>query len=125
TALARLSLLPATEKKLYFLVTPDQRRLHGAQGLEPACGAALTKTCQARCASENPASCCSPRSSSSNNSPICSRVLAAITRVDGVASACSRAARLGVSPTTDCSCAEPSPITSPTITNPVAAPTRA
>src|SRR5229473_2368414 len=32
---------------------------------------------------------------------------------------------LGVSPTTDCSCAEPSPIRSPTITSPVAMPTRA
>ena len=36
-----------------------------------------------------------------------------------------RAARFGVSPTTDCSCAEPSPIKSPTTISPVAIPTRA
>jgi hypothetical protein len=32
-----------------------------------------------------------------------------MTTAPGSASACSRAARFGVSPTTDCSCAEPSP----------------
>jgi hypothetical protein len=47
-----------------------------------------------------------------------------ITTCPGPASACSRAARFGVSPTTPCFCAAPSPIRSPTTTNPVAMPTR-
>ena len=51
-------------------------------------------------------------------------MLGAITTVPGSASACSRAARFGVSPTTACSCAAPSPIRSPTTTSPVAIPTR-
>ena len=50
--------------------------------------------------------------------------LSAITSVFGVASACSRAARFGVSPTTPRSCAAPSPIRSPTTTSPVAMPSR-
>ena len=41
------------------------------------------KTRQARCGSAKPASCCGPRSSRSNNSPICCRVLAAMTRRGG------------------------------------------
>ena len=50
----------------------------------------------------------------------------AVTRLDvGSAKACNRAARFGVSPTTDCSCAGPAPIKSPTTTSPVAIPTRA
>ena len=47
-----------------------------------------------------------------------------MTTVLGSASACSRAARFGVSPTTACSCAAPAPIRSPTTTSPVAMPTR-
>ena len=47
------------------------------------------------------------------------------TTLPGSASACRRAARLGVSPTTVSSCAAPSPISSPTTTTPVAMPTRA
>ena len=43
----------------------------------------------------------------------------------GSASACRRAARFGVSPTTASSWAAPSPIRSPTTTSPVAMPTRA
>ena len=38
--------------------------------------------------------------------------------------ACNRAARLGVSPTTACSCADPCPTRSPTTTMPVAMPMR-
>ena len=49
----------------------------------------------------------------------------ATTTVPGSASACRRAARLGVSPTTASSCAAPSPTRSPTTTSPVAIPTRA
>ena len=45
-----------------------------------------------------------------------------ITTSLGPARACSRAARFGVSPTTACSCAAPSPIRSPTTTSPVAMP---
>ena len=48
----------------------------------------------------------------------------AMTTVPGSASACSRAARFGVSPTTACSWAAPAPIRSPTTTSPVAMPTR-
>ena len=53
------------------------------------------------------------------------RVAWLITTLPGAASACSRAARFGVSPTTASSCAAPSPIRSPTTTRPVAMPTRA
>ncbi len=48
-----------------------------------------------------------------------------MTTAPGSASAWSRAARFGVSPTTASSCAAPSPISSPTMTTPVAMPTRA
>src|SRR5215472_6055303 len=48
-----------------------------------------------------------------------------MTTVFGSARPCSLAARFGVSKTTDCSCADPSPIRSPTTTRPVAIPTRA
>ena len=41
------------------------------------------KTRQTRCGSPKPARCCGPRSSRSNSSPICCRVLAAITRLAG------------------------------------------
>ena len=57
--------------------------------------------------------------------PTCRRVVWAMRIASGSAKSCSRAARFGVSPTTDCSCAEPSPIRSPTTTSPVAMPTRA
>ena len=56
--------------------------------------------------------------------PICRRVLSATTRVPGRASACRRAARFGVSPTTPRSCAAPAPIRSPTTTRPLAMPIR-
>ena len=46
----------------------------------------------------------------------------AITTVPGAATCCSRAARFGVSPTTACSRAAPSPTKSPTTTRPVAMP---
>ena len=47
-------------------------------------------------------------------------MLSAMTTVFGSAMLCRRAARLGVSPTTACSCADPVPIRSPTTTKPVA-----
>jgi hypothetical protein len=50
-------------------------------------------TRQARCGSAKPASCCGPRSSRSNSSPIWRRVASAITSVFGVAKAGSRALR--------------------------------
>ena len=65
-----------------------------------------------------------PRSRHSKRSPISRRVPAAMTTAPGSAKACSRAATLGVSPTTECSCAGPLPIRSPTTTCPVAIPTR-
>ena len=42
-----------------------------------------------------------------------------MTTAFGTATACRPAARLGVWPTTDCSCTEPSPIRLPTTTSPV------
>ena len=68
---------------------------------------------------------CVPRSANSNSWPSRRRVPPATTTVPGSASACRRAARFGVSPTTASSCAAPSPIRSPTTTSPVAMPTRA
>src|SRR5262245_52062527 len=65
-----------------------------------------------------------PRSWYSKRSPTSCRVLAAITTLFGSAIACSRAARLGVSPTMPRSCASPRPIRSPTITGPVPMPMR-
>jgi len=82
-------------------------------------------TRQAGCGSAKPASGCGPRSSISNSVPICLRVPSATTKVLGRASACRRAARFGVSPTTPRSCAAPAPIRSPTTTRPVAMPIRA
>jgi hypothetical protein len=81
-------------------------------------------TRQARCASANPARDRGPRSSISNRLPICRRVPSEMTRVPGWATACSRAARFGVSPTTPRSCAAPAPIRSPTTTRPLATPSR-
>ena len=97
---AALRLLPAAEQQLDFLVTPDERRRPRAQRLEPAQLPLSPTTRQAGCGSAKPASACGPRSSRSNSPPICRRVASAMTSVFGVASACSRAARFGVSPTT-------------------------
>jgi len=82
-------------------------------------------TCQAGTGAAIPFTSTVPRSRYSKRSATSRRVLAAITTVPASASVCNRAARFGVSPTTDCSCAEPSPIRSPTTTSPVAIPTRA
>ena len=98
---AALRLLPAAQQQLDFLVAPDERRLPRAQGLEPAYLAALAQAPARRVAARQSRQvACGPRSSRSNSSPICWRVLSAMTSVFGVASACSRAARFGVSPTT-------------------------
>ena len=98
---------------------PDRRAAkRPTSGLSP-------RTRQASCGSSKPASCFRPRSSKSNSFPICCLVLAATTRAPGEASACSRAARLGVSPMIDCSWEEPLPIRSPTTTDPLAMPIRA
>ena len=64
-------------------------------------------TRHADCGSAKPASACGPRSARSNSPPTCRRVASAMTSVFGAASACSRAARFGVSPTTPRSCAAP------------------
>src|SRR5215472_5282641 len=81
-------------------------------------------TCQTRTGAAMPFTSTAPRSWYSKRSPTSRRVPAAMTTAPCSASACSRAARFGVSPTTDCSCAEPLPIRSPTTTSPVAIPTR-
>ena len=82
-------------------------------------------TCHAGTGPAMPFTSTAPRSRYSKRSPTSRRVPAAITTAFGSARACSRAARFGVSPTTDCSRAEPSPIRSPTTTRPVAMPMRA
>ena len=79
--------------------------------------------CHAWMASAKPLSATIPRSRYSNRPPVSLRVLDEITTAPGSASACSRAARFGVSPTTACSWAAPAP-SSPTTTSPVAMPTR-
>ena len=95
------------------------------QRLEPAFGATLAHDPRRRATgSAKPLSRRGPRSSSSNRPPTSRRVAWLITTLPGAASACSRAARFGVSPTTACSCAAPSPTSSPTTTSPVAIPTR-
>ena len=65
-----------------------------------------------------------PTSPSSKRLPRSFRVASAMTTVFGSAIPCKRAARFGVSPTMPRSCASPDPIKSPTMTNPVAMPTR-
>ncbi len=87
--------------------------------------AALPRTTRAAITgAPKPLSSTAPRSTYSNRPPVSRRVLGAITTAPGSASACSRAARFGVSPTTACSCASPEPTRSPTTTRPVAMPTR-
>jgi hypothetical protein len=76
--------------------TGSQRR-SGAAPARPASGAAMPLTSTA------------PRSRYSKRSPTNRRVPAAMTTASGSAKASKRAARFGVSPTTDCCCAEPSP----------------
>jgi hypothetical protein len=82
-------------------------------------------TCEAGTGLAMPFTSTAPRSRYSKRSRTSRRVLAAMTTASGSARVCRRAARLGVSPTTDCSCADPLPIRSPTTTSPVAIPTRA
>ena len=82
-------------------------------------------TCQAGTGAAMPLTSTVPRSRYSNRSPTSRRVPAAMTTVSGSARACSRAARFGRFTDDRCSCAEPSPIRSPTTTSPVAMPTRA
>ena len=79
-------------------------------------------TRQTASGSAKPLRRCGPRSSSSNRPPTSRRVAWLITTLPGSASACRRAARFGVSPTTASSRAAPSPIRSPTTTCPVAMP---
>jgi class 3 adenylate cyclase len=81
-------------------------------------------TCQASTGSVMPLTSTGPISRYSKKSPASRRVRAAITTASGSAKACKRAARFGVSPTTDCSWVDPPLIISPTTTNPVAIPTR-
>src|SRR5262249_31103760 len=79
------------------------------------------KTRHATTGSENPLSSNGSRRSHTNTSPSSRRVLAAMSVVLGAATLSKRAARLRVSPTTICSCADSSPMASPT-TTPTAAP---
>ena len=97
----------------------------------PACRAAkrLSSACSPRTAkagigSEMPLSLCGPRSLRTNRSPSRFLVVPAMTTIAGSATACSLAARFGVSPTTACRWAAPSPMRSPTTTRPVAMPMR-
>ena len=122
---AALRLLPAAQQQLEFLVAPDERRLPRAQGLEAAYHPALAERPARRAAarrSRRAPAVRDPRDRTVRRSAGASP--SAMTRVFGMASACSRAARFGVSPTTPRSCAAPSPIRSPTTTSPVAMPSR-
>ena len=108
------------------MLAADQRRQAvGAcaprSGSRPRSGRAPTKpwTGAAR-----PLTAWAPRSESSNRPLTSRRVLSLITTRPGSASACSRAARFGVSPTADAPRRQPA-IRSPTTTRPVAIPTRA
>ena len=88
-----------------------------AQRLEAALGLPLAEHPPAATGSAKPLRRAAPRSASSNRPPSRRRVPVAITMVPGAASACRRAARLGVSPTTASSAAAPAPISSPTTTS--------
>ncbi len=81
-------------------------------------------TCHTGTGAAMPFTSTAPRSRYSKRSPTSRCGPAAMTTVSGSARVCSRAARFGVSPTTDCSCADPAPTGSPTTTKPVAIPTR-
>ena len=124
-ALILTALMPTLKQYFQFFVAPNQRRLPRAQGLKAA-----------------------PPAAGANNTPGMDRLFKAFGvlrrqfiileqparepvggAVDNnrirLAAACRRAARLGVSPTTLCSCEAPEPIRSPTTTRPVAIPIRA
>ena len=76
---AALRLLPAAQQQFDFLVASDERRLPERSASNRLTSPLSPKTRQAGCGSAKPASCWGPRSSRSNSSPICCRVLAAMT----------------------------------------------
>ena len=126
-AVACLGARPTPQQQVDLLVAADQgHQRRSVQSLEAACDGTRTQylPCRHRRGDalqfdgaeiavleqmRRPAGVCSQRS----------------RQYSGSANACRRAARLGVSPTTVCSCADPAPIRSPTTTSPVAIPTRA
>ncbi len=95
-----------------------------ARAARPAASPRSPVTRQAGTGSSMPLRDWPPRSSQSKRSPSSARVPAPITTWSAAATDCSRAARLGVSPTTALSADAPSPTMSPTTTRPVAMPTR-
>ena len=104
-ALAVPGLLPSAQQQRDLLArarpaASDRRRAAPRSGLrrDPR-----PRPARPRSGSAKPLSRCGPRSSSSNTPPSSRRVAWLITTLPGAASAWSRAARFGVSPTTVCS----------------------
>ena len=126
-AVAVLGPGPALEQDAQLVLAPDQRREPLAvQRLEAAFGATLAFDPPGR---ERLGEALEPQRAEVGQLEQAADQppgrLADRPRCPAAASAWSRAARFGVSPTTACSCAAPSPISSPTTTRPVAMPTRA
>src|SRR5215471_12449730 len=122
-AIAAFYLLPSPHQQLDLLVAAEQWR-SGRKASKRLSTAFAPMTRQTGTGSLKPVMETLPRARYSKSPPTRRRVLPSMTTVSGSASACSREARLGVSPTTPCSCDAPSPMRSPTITKPVAMPTR-
>ena len=125
--LARPRTAPAAEQQLHLLLAPDQRRRVARRAAPRSGSRRRPRRAPARRAPGPgmPFSSAAPRSAQENSAPVSRRVAASTTTAPGSARACRRAARFGVSPTTPRSRASPSPMTSPTTTEPVAMPTRA
>ena len=131
-----LTCLPAIAKQAQFLHAPDQRpRVANAVAVslrtlarimrtEAALDRSSPMTCQAR------TGCREAVQRHCTEVPIFEqvaasrRVVSAMTMASGCATACSRAARFGVSPSAVCSRAAPAFTSSPTTTRPVAMPMR-
>ena len=118
-AFTALRLLPTAQKQLDLRRPTRRLPERNAQSAQhPA-----RHDRHAGCGAPKPQVVCGPRSARSKSPPICRWVASAMTSVSGAASACSRAARFGVSYDPR-SCATPSPIRSPTTASPVATPSR-
>ena len=81
-------------------------------------------TCQRRIGSVSLFVSSAPRSRQSNKLPIRRQVVGSIVTVSGCADTCNRTAKSGASPTIPWSRTSPTPTRSPTMTIPVAMPTR-
>ena len=123
-ALASFRLLPAPQQQVELLVAPDERRRLRAQRLEAAQDAAFADHAPGALRLGKTGERLRPEILDlEERADLPSRALGDDERAR-LASACSRAARFGVSPTTPRSCAAPAPIRSPTTTSPLAMPSR-